>query len=55
MSSTTEEPCIDCGHKFNTSLMHWGHNSYSNKKFSLNEYGYVCQICWDNRGKKALH
>jgi hypothetical protein len=45
-------PCSDCGHSFERSTMHWGHNSWA--KITSVEYAYVCQTCWDNRAKAMM-
>lgn len=41
--------CSDCGNQFNRSTMHWGDNSWNNKRVTQAEKAYVCQTCWDNR------
>ncbi len=46
--------CIDCGCHTDKYKAEWGHNSWSDKKHSKEEHGYVCPGCWNGRAMKMM-
>lgn len=41
--------CIDCGGPEEKSKAEWGYNNWNSKKYSSEEHGYVCRLCWNGR------